>query len=169
MGEDYRLESDYGKIENWSGYECVLSDDITEMKLYKRINPAKLTPLTDTIIENVESKDLYIPLFDYFSDDYLNANSLKMVLECDAEVDQGNLSISLVQVLSDLEGKTIDYGSTVFDRYFGHRKHYKFHFVRKITNDFLADKSLNLYFYNPELIQLKINRIRIRIYSCEMQ
>jgi hypothetical protein len=168
MGEDYRLESHYGKIKNLAGYECVLFDYISKMRLYKRINPPKLILLKDTLIDYFESNDLYVPLLNYSSRDKPEIKSIKIVVECDIEVNQGNLSINLIQVLSDSEQNTLDYGTTLLDWYFGHRMHYNFHSVRKINDEFLADKNLKLYFYNPELISMIIKHIRISIYASEV-
>jgi len=167
IGEDFRLESFYGSIKDWSNYTCILSDDITKMKLYKRIKISPQIQLKDTTIRQIESNQMYIPLISYRFDENSKISNLKVVVESKISIDKGVLSLNLIQDIADSEKTFQDYNSTLFDWYFGHKKTYAFNYSRRIAVQNLHDKTLTVYLYNPELINVNINDFQVKIYGIE--
>lgn len=167
IGEDYRLESYYGIIKDWSNYTCVMSDSVTRMKLYKRNEKLHQIALKDTSIQLIESKEMYIPLIDFKMGDLQSTADLKITMNGSLFVEKGNLHLDIIQDLSDSNNLSIDYNSTLFDWYFGHKENFSFNYSRKIVLKKSSNQKLTVYLYNPDLVNLKLSDFKLTIYSLE--
>ena len=164
-GEEYHLESYYGNIENWSGYKCILSDDITKMKLYKRVNSEAKIFLKDTSILHIESNQMYIPLLTYQFSEKSKVDNFKIVVGSSIMIENGFLSTNLIEDVSFIDEGNIDYNATIFDWYFGHKKSNRFNYTRRIKIDEIEGKKITIYIYNPDLVNIKMNDVSIKIYG----
>lgn len=165
IGEDYRLESFYGSINNWSGYKCILSDEITKMKLYKRIKSVEEIAIKDTSIQHLESNQMYIPLLTYKFDDNIKFKDFKILVESSISFEEGSLSTNLIEDLSSFDKGSVDYNVTRFDWYFGHKKSNKFNYTRKLKIDNFERKKITVYIYNPDLINVTLDDFSIKFYG----
>lgn len=165
IGEDYRLESSYGTVVDWSGYKCILSNEITKMKLYKRIRKVPQSLLKDTSIKHVESNQMYIPLLTFQFDEKLQFNNFKIFVESSISFEKGVLSSDLIEDLSHTDAGSVDYNSTLFNWYFGHKKSNKFNYTRTLHIKELEGKKMTVYLYNPELVNTTLNDFKIKIYG----
>lgn len=165
IGEDYRLESFYGSIDNWTGYKCILSDEITKMKLYKRIKNVQETVLKDTLIQHIESSQMYIPLLTYKFDENRTFKNFKILVESSILFEKGSISSNLIEDISSLEKGSVEYFATSFDWYFGHKKNNKFNYTRKLKIDGLEGNKATIYIYNPDLVNITLNDFRIKVYG----
>lgn len=165
IGEEYHLGSFYGNINNWTGYKCILSDETTKMKLYKRIKSVQQTTLKDTSIQHLESNQMYIPLLTYRFNENSTIKNFKIVVESSVLFEKGVISTNLIEDVNYLDKGSVDYSATSFDWYFGHKKNNKFNYTRKLKIDNLEGKKITIFMYNPDLINITLNDFSIKVYG----
>lgn len=161
--EDYHLSSFYGNIKNWTNYKCILSDDITKMKLYKRVSKLSKTTLLDTNIQVLHTNGMYLTLLDYSVPDNTFYSSLHVNVEGDFLLTKGMLSFDLIEDMIGAGGKSINYNSTAFYPYFGLKKNYSLNHSSIVKLDDNQNKTLKLYMYNPEMGEAKLTSMKIKI------
>lgn len=163
--ETFHLSSFYRKIDNWTNYKCILSDPITDMRLYKRIkNPAYIL-LDNVNIAPVESSGMYVELLDYKLPSRDEFNSVQITVEATASLPSSLLTLNLIQDIVDTDPKPTNYVSTLFHWYFGMKKNYAFNFTRNLDLTDASNKTLKFYFYNPEMGIVKMTDINIKIFG----
>lgn len=161
QNEDYHLQSFYSTKKIGDNYTCVLQDDITKMKLFKRNSQIKFTRLIDTIITGIESKEMYIPLLQIPVNENLNFNKLKICIESALHNEPKDLSLTLIEELKNSNNETEDYNSIKTDWYFGNKLNYAFNYSRLLS--IKGNKNLIIYYFNPNLSLIKLNETRIEI------
>ena len=161
--EDFHLSSIYGNIKNWSNYTCVLSDDITQMKLYKRNSALEKTTLLDSSLQDLKSDGMYLILLDYHIPKNNRYSSLQINVEGDFLLTKGMLSFDLIEDMRGAEKKSINYNSTAFYWYFGLKKNYSLNYSSIVKLDDNQNKTLKFYMYNPELGEAKLTSMKIKI------
>jgi hypothetical protein len=161
MEEDYHLQSLYSTKNIGESYTCVLEDSITKMKLYRRNNFIKHTVLIDTLINGIESKDMYIPLLNLSVNENFNYKKLKISTESTLENETKDLSFTLIQEIKNSKNETEDYNNLKTDWYFGNKTNYAFNYSRLVSIN--GNKNIIIYYYNPNLSVIKLDETKIKI------
>lgn len=164
-GEDYHLASYYNNIKDWTNYKCILSDKTTKMKLYKRINTINHIEIKDTIIQGLQSNEMYIPLLIYNFDTFPKFNALKIVAKSSISSNPSVLTLNLIQDITDSSNVSKDYNSTLFNWYFGHKQNYSFNYTRKVQTQNLQGKVMKVYLFNPEMTNVKVEDFEIKLFG----
>ena len=162
-GEDYHLASYYSKIKKWKNYECILSDSITGMKLYKRVSKTHETKLLNNTVKHIKSTETYIPLLEHSLKELPENIKLKVIIEGSISLPVGLLTLDLIEDVINDEHQSSDYSSTILHWYFGLNKHYSFNYSRIITATELQGKTLKIYMFNPDLGEVELNNFNIKI------
>ena len=162
-GEDYHLSSFYGNIKSWKGYTCILSDDITKMKLYKRISKVDQLTLLDTSIQAINSAGMYLPLLDYPLPNNEAYSKVNVCIEGDFKLTKGMLSFDLIEDIVGSEKQSVNYNSAAFLWYFGLKKAYALNYSRSIDLNDTQNDTLKIYMYNPEMGGAKITSLKIKM------
>ncbi len=164
IGEEYHLSSAYGNITDWTDYTCVLSDPVTEMKLYKRNQVYVKNSIKDSIYNAIESNEMYIPLIEYKLDE-ITYKEVQVSIEGSVHLDKGMLTLDIIEELVDKKNVSTGYTSTCFHWYFGKKQNYSFNFSRKITEQEFQNNTLKIYMYNHEMEQVKLYNLRIKVFG----
>lgn len=162
-GEDYHLASYYSKIKKWQNYTCVLSDSITDMKLYQRVSKTQEAILLNNTVKQLKSHETYIPLLEYSLKELPENLKMKVIVVGSISLPTGLLALDLIEDVIDDKHNSIDYNSTVFHWYFGLNKQYSFNYSRIITVSELHDKTLKIYLFNPDLGEVELNNFNIKL------
>lgn len=148
---------------NWPGYSCVLYDQVSGTRLYKRIEQFEKQLLLDTLITQLKSKQAVISVLDLPIEPYSN-QWIQTQVDGTVSLDKYSLDLNLRHEIQSPSGdRRTD--NTRFNWYFGRKVNYRFHYPNHFMSILPGDQFLHIRFYNDDLNEVTLKAVRVKIYA----
>jgi hypothetical protein len=148
---------------NWPDYSCILYEQVSGTRLYKRIAKFEKQLLLDTLIPSIKSKDSVISIMNFNLEPYSN-KLIQTVIDGSISLDSYCLDLNLRhEVESQFEERRTD--NTRFNWYFGRKNNYQFHYPNHFISILPEDRFLHIRFYNDDLKKVNLNAVHVKIYA----
>lgn len=144
-------------------YTCIYTDPISKTHLYKRKNHAKRTLILDTVISQVHSQELRIPLAEL----ELNGkyNMVQTIVEANVRLKEYSLGLNLTHEILKKDSTPSLFQPSRFDWYFGRKLNYSFNYPNQVFRLTPEYEKLSIFMMNNDFREVWLRKIRIRVYS----
>lgn len=148
---------------NWPGYSCVLYDEISGTRLYKRTGMFEKQLILDTLIPQLKSRQAVITLLDFPIEHYSN-KLIQTYVDGTVSLNKYCLDLNLRHEIQSLSGdRRTD--NTRFNWYFGRKANYRFHYPNHFISVLPGDRFLHIRFYNDDLNEITLKAVHVKIYA----
>lgn len=148
---------------NWPGYSCVLYDQVSGTRLYKRSENVEKQLILDTLIQQITTKQVVIPVLHLNLKPYSN-QLIQTYVDGTISLNKYCLDLNLRHEIQSSSGdRRTD--NTRFNWYFGRKTNYRFHYPNHLISVLPEDRFLHIRFYNDDLNEVTLTAVRVKIYA----
>nr|WP_294861059.1 hypothetical protein [uncultured Fluviicola sp.] len=148
---------------NWPGYSCVLYDQVSGTRLYKRSGKFEKQLILDTLIQQLKSDQKVIYVISLPLEPYSN-QLIQTCVEGSVSLDKYCLDLNLRHEVQSVSGERRT-DNTRFNWYFGRKTDYRFHYPNHFISVLPEDRFLHIRFYNDDLNEVTLTSVRVKIYA----
>ncbi|WP_430405665.1 hypothetical protein [Fluviicola sp.] len=146
---------------NWSGYSCLLYDQVSGTRLYKRTGKVEKQLILDTLIPQLKSNQSVISLLSLPLEGYSN-QLIQAFIDGSVQLDKYCLDLNLRHEIQSVTGERRA-DNTRFNWYFGRKTDYSFHYPNHFISILPEDRFLHIRFYNDDLNEVTLKAVRVKI------
>ena len=148
-----------------SGYSSIMQHPESHTCFMRRNKMTQKKLIVDTLIRNVDFKDVYFTILQRPIDTLLRDGLIQTEISGKMDFERPSRVFNIVQTTLNINNERVSSISPVFIWYFSDRTDINFVFTDRITKLKPEENKFQYFLYNNDAIQIKVKFIRVRIYK----